>query len=685
MGKKKILVVDYDQSVLVNLQQILTKEGYEVILAGDGQVAWDKYNVEDPDLVLMEAMLSKIHGFELCQRITSVHERRVPVFIMTGVYKDRVYRTEALRSYGASEYFEKPLKMAEILTSIEAVIGKSEPEQPAPEPEPDPDLAPGYAEASASAAALQKAVPAEPRKPEKPKRLDEESRWAFDLESLEKEIPKIMAVPSTRADKKKEPKPAEDDIDLVAQVLKSYPPIEPEKPKDQRNNGNEAIEIDNILKSALADLDLTADKNKVPKAKPKTRPAPEPSPQPPPPVKPREAAAPAPPPIERPRPVPPREPVAPPSPPERMRPVPPRAAPQPPPPSRPAEKPKAAAPPPPPAPAPEPKPRMEERAGRESRSPDWEKPPPAAAPTELRRSVLEDAKLRQTVPTGTFEDLYEKKGKPALPPLLAGGAVVVVLAVASFFIFRPKPSPPLPVSPVPAAAAAFETPAGEEPMPETAAVQPPAVEPETKQPAAMSKPSAPAPKKAAPIKTDPVAPAGDEEAAESLIAPISMAANPGLALQVPEAPRPDEKKPAPPPVKAEGTALPVAGGDEDAAAVPPDLVTPVEEGDLVDLLEVDRPPSVARRVEPVYPPAALRLGVEGTITVNALVNENGRVIDTGILRGIKDDRGLERAAQAAVRKWTFEPASKNGVNVKVWMPVVITFKIVDGGLEPGKG
>jgi len=394
MGKKKILVVDYDQSVLVNLQQILTKEGYEVILAGDGQVAWDKYNHEDPDLVLMEAMLSKIHGFELCQRITSVHERRVPVFIMTGVYKDRVYRTEALRSYGASEYFEKPLKMAEILTSIEAVIGKSEPDQPVPEPEPDPDLAPGYAEASASAAALQKSVQAEPRKPEKPKRLDEESRWAFDLESLEKEIPKIMAVPSTRADKKKEPKPAEDEIDLVAKVLKSYPPIEPEKPKDQRNNGNEAIEIDNILKSALADFDLTADKKKVPKAKPKTRPAPEPSP----PVKPREAAAPAPPPIERPRPVPPREPVAPP-----------RAAPQPPPPSRPAEKPKAAAPPPPPAPAPEPKPRMEEREGHEKRTPNWEKPAPAAAPTELRRSVLEDAKLRQTVPTGILRTSTQRK------------------------------------------------------------------------------------------------------------------------------------------------------------------------------------------------------------------------------------------------------------------------------------
>src|SRR5512137_1876745 len=127
MGMKKILIIDYDQNSLTSLQGILAGLGYQVATAADGQTGWDKYNKESPDLVLMEAMLPKVHGFELCQRITSERNSQTTVFIMTGVYKDRVYRTEALRTYGASEYFEKPLKMAELLASVEAVLGKPEP------------------------------------------------------------------------------------------------------------------------------------------------------------------------------------------------------------------------------------------------------------------------------------------------------------------------------------------------------------------------------------------------------------------------------------------------------------------------------------------------------------------------------------------------------------------------------
>ena len=78
---KKILIIDYDQSSLASLQGILDKEGYRVVTATDGQAGWDKYNKESPDLVLMEAMLPKVHGFELCQRITSERNSQATVFI----------------------------------------------------------------------------------------------------------------------------------------------------------------------------------------------------------------------------------------------------------------------------------------------------------------------------------------------------------------------------------------------------------------------------------------------------------------------------------------------------------------------------------------------------------------------------------------------------------------------------
>ncbi len=104
------------------------------------------------------------------------------------------------------------------------------------------------------------------------------------------------------------------------------------------------------------------------------------------------------------------------------------------------------------------------------------------------------------------------------------------------------------------------------------------------------------------------------------------------------------------------------------------VAAPVNEGDLVELGSVTEPPKLIKSAEPVYPQTAQRLGVAGSITVNALIDEKGNVIDTGILKGIQDDKGLGRAAVTAVKKWKFQPARKNGVAVKVWKSFVIAFK-----------
>ncbi len=744
MGKK-ILVVDYDQSTLDSLEKILSDEGYEVILASDGQAAWNKYNQEDPDLVLMEAMLSKIHGFELCQRITSVHERRVPVFIMTGVYKDRVYRTEALRSYGASEYFEKPLKIAEILTSIEASIGKPEPGV-VPEPEPDPDIAPGYAEAAAasammegagraerghpeeiaepvfagapaSASAMQDVLPPVTPKPKKPKPAEADSGWTFDLEQLEKDIPKIMADPPTRSGKGADAgsTPAEGEIDLLAAALGSLPKVTAEPARGNNNNGKDGLDIDNILKSALADLDIGGEKAKAPE-KPKTsRPAaphvgkPQATPPPPPKSRPavRTAAAPdmdkprptpppPPPPVERPRPAPPREPVGAAPAPERPRPAP-----------RPADRPRSVSSPPPPTPIEKPRPvpprepagagpvasqsavtRPSIKGKEEERSaPSWERPAPAEPPDELRRSVIEDAKLRQRIPSGLFDEVQKDKPKAGLPAILAGGAAVVILAVAGFLLLRPKPKSPVPVTPPAAVEAldqqAVEPPAVQEQIPET----PPPLVPVSKP---VAKPPDTKAKAAAGNGAVREKPGATEDAAD-LIAPIAPLMNPGLALQVADDRKPEEQKAEPPPAKTQTAPPPTVVQEEvrsEPVVQPPPTTAapaaPVKEGDLIDLTEVDIPPTVAKRAEPVYPPSALRLGIEGAITVNALIDETGKVLDTAVLRGMKDDRGLEKAAQTAVKKWRFDPARKNGVNVKVWMPVVVVFKLGAGEGETTK-
>jgi len=122
MGTKKILVVDFDQEFLRFLSQFLRNEGFSVSTAADGSAGLEQCKAENPDLIIMEAMLPKLHGFELCSRITQSATLKVPVIIVTGVYKDTVYKTEALRTFGASAYFEKPLDPADLLVSIRKIL-----------------------------------------------------------------------------------------------------------------------------------------------------------------------------------------------------------------------------------------------------------------------------------------------------------------------------------------------------------------------------------------------------------------------------------------------------------------------------------------------------------------------------------------------------------------------------------
>jgi TonB family protein len=123
MGKKKILVVDFDQEFLRFLSQFLSNEGFSVSTAADGSVGLEKCKAENPDLIITEAMLPKLHGFELCSRITHSASQKIPVIIVTGVYKDTIYKTEALRTFGASAYFEKPLDTDDLLVSIRKILG----------------------------------------------------------------------------------------------------------------------------------------------------------------------------------------------------------------------------------------------------------------------------------------------------------------------------------------------------------------------------------------------------------------------------------------------------------------------------------------------------------------------------------------------------------------------------------
>ncbi len=702
---KKILIVDYDQSSLASLQAVLAGQGYQVVTAADGQTGWDKYNKESPDLVLMEAMLPKVHGFELCQRITSERNSQATVFIMTGVYKDRVYRTEALRTYGASEYFEKPLKMAELLASVQAALGRPEPKPaewrpaavpPAP-PKPALEIRP-------------EPEPAEPRKHEKVGSDDSIFTLPDDLDRLSREIPKVRKPSPAHHDPSPEPRlEALADELLKSVIVESRAPkaVQP-KPGNGNGNGNGKADIDQVLASALAGLDLGKEKVKVPKTAPLPRPPvnvrPAPAPAPPaafapkPPVRPPVSEKPAPavrfepkPPLPQPTPDAPlsvpapggmKNTLTPGDPGSDLSPffTPGRTKPE-----IPVERPRVQTTVIPPATqVPSPKPFLPaekaEKAASSAepvrhepvrREPVRQEPlRPEPVRREPARHEAKDVQARTIVPGDIFQGLAEPREKKGFPKFVAVGLGVAALAAAAFVVLRPKPAPPV----VPARQ---ETPATMTPSNVPA-------QPIEEAPAPEIKP-APVKQKAAPKAK----PANTEPAGAEAILPGSVSAPPPLlGAQTNPATASGQTGAATnqtqgdtQAIKAEETAPPQGTGaesgtatDPGASAAPTPIVPPVNEGDLVELSSVTEPPRISRSVDPVYPQTAQRLGVGGSITVNALIDEKGNVIDTGILKGVQDDKGLGRAAETAVKKWKFQPARKNGVAVKVWKSFIIVFK-----------
>jgi TonB family protein len=102
----------------------------------------------------------------------------------------------------------------------------------------------------------------------------------------------------------------------------------------------------------------------------------------------------------------------------------------------------------------------------------------------------------------------------------------------------------------------------------------------------------------------------------------------------------------------------------------------IRPGTLVNLSDPGVIAPVAERVSPpVYPEIARRQGLEGTVELNVLVDERGSVQDVQVVTGAGGKAGLNEAAQDNVRKRRYRPATKEGVPVKVWVPVRVQFKL----------
>ena len=122
----RVLIVEDEEALIEPLKYNFTKEGYIVDTAQDGEIALDKIFNKPPELILLDWMLPKISGMDLCKRIRNNKEtKNIPIIMLTarGEENDRIQGLEM----GADDYVTKPFSINELLARAKAVIKRARP------------------------------------------------------------------------------------------------------------------------------------------------------------------------------------------------------------------------------------------------------------------------------------------------------------------------------------------------------------------------------------------------------------------------------------------------------------------------------------------------------------------------------------------------------------------------------
>lgn len=120
--KGKILIVDDDRVTLTMLEMILSRHGYQILSAKDGEEGWDLASKEKPDVVISDMLIPKIHGLDLCAKIKQDPQLKdIKVILMTAVYKGAAFQFDA-RDSGADHFIEKPIDTNALLVELEKLL-----------------------------------------------------------------------------------------------------------------------------------------------------------------------------------------------------------------------------------------------------------------------------------------------------------------------------------------------------------------------------------------------------------------------------------------------------------------------------------------------------------------------------------------------------------------------------------
>lgn len=121
MANKKILIVDDDTNICELLRLYLEKDGFDTIIANDGEAAIVKFNLEDPDLILLDIMLPKLDGWQVSRTIRKTSN--VPIIMITA--KGETFDKILGLDLGADDYVTKPFDSKEVVARVKAVLRRT--------------------------------------------------------------------------------------------------------------------------------------------------------------------------------------------------------------------------------------------------------------------------------------------------------------------------------------------------------------------------------------------------------------------------------------------------------------------------------------------------------------------------------------------------------------------------------
>ena len=126
MAATRILIVEDEEALATLLDYNLGKEGFEVSLAADGEEAMLKIEEDAPDLVILDWMLPKVSGIEVCRRLRAKPETRNLPIIMLTARSEEADRIRGLET-GADDYLTKPFSTNELIARVRAVLRRIRP------------------------------------------------------------------------------------------------------------------------------------------------------------------------------------------------------------------------------------------------------------------------------------------------------------------------------------------------------------------------------------------------------------------------------------------------------------------------------------------------------------------------------------------------------------------------------